>query len=263
MSGKRTACLSFIEKLRSRNDSEKSRQISRSVGPAPWYFSTFPDLQAASGSNYHWTFLGTEGDLAYKVGLRNSLDDRCYQLIASTYTRVFRISQDEFGVWFPGKDNDIIIRCFSLDSLAEFSIDHALLSQINDDKSVPYYCNGTPTCEMRIQCGLLPRKETVHIPQQLKSLDELFLIGSNRSVKHDESAQTIYLIKMRSGELHVLPQKWFTADQFDTGYQWITRVTRDPILKRIIGDGIRIGKFELRNDGMTFLRWITDCDGSK
>ncbi len=263
MSGNRTVSLSFIEKLRSRNDSEKTRQISLSVGPAPWYFSTFPNLQTSSGSIYHWSFLGTEGDLAYKVGLLTSLDEHCYKFLANTYTRVFRISQDEFGVWFPEKDNDIIIRCFSLDSLAEFSIDRTFSSQINENKSAPYYCNGAPTCEMRIQFGLLPRKETVHIPQQLKSLDELFLIGGYRFARDDESAQTICLLKISSAELYILPQKWFTADRFDTGYQWITRVTRDPVSKRIIGDGIRIGRFELRRDGMTFHRWITDCDESK
>lgn len=260
MSGNRTVSLSFIEKLRSRNDSEKTRQISLSVGPAPWYFSTFPNLQTSSGSIYHWSFLGTEGNLAYKVGLVPGSGGGSLKFVASIYTRVFQLSQGNFGVWFQTEDN-MFIHCFALDSLADFTFDSEILSFCKDDKNVPYYCDGTPICEMKIKSGIFPRKESINIPEPLKSMDELFLIGSNLSVNHDESAQTIYNLKIKSKVLRVLPQKWLTADKLDTGYQWITRVTRDPISHRIIGDGIRVGRFELSKDGMNLKRWITDYLG--
>ena len=54
----------------------------------------------------------------------------------------------------------------------------------------------------------------------------------------------------------MLPQTWFTAGKYDIGYQWITRVTRDPATGRILGGGIRIGNFELAEDGMGLERWI-------
>jgi hypothetical protein len=54
----------------------------------------------------------------------------------------------------------------------------------------------------------------------------------------------------------VLPQNWFTANKFDIGYQWITRVSRDPATGRIIGGGIRIGSFELTENGMGLERWL-------
>ena len=53
------------------------------------------------------------------------------------------------------------------------------------------------------------------------------------------------------GEVEVLPQKWFTGDAFDLGYQWITRVVRDSRTGRLVGDGIRISDFVLAADGMT------------
>ena len=47
------------------------------------------------------------------------------------------------------------------------------------------------------------------------------------------------------GTLQLYPQDWFNDAPIDFGYQWVTRVARDPKTGRIHGDGIRIDPFTL------------------
>jgi len=82
------------------------------------------------------------------------------------------------------------------------------------------------------------------------------LIGPYPAKSNDEAACAVAALRPRAGEVTVLPQTWYTANKCDVGYQWITRVTRDPATGRIIGGGIRIGNFELTEDGMRVERWI-------
>jgi hypothetical protein len=83
------------------------------------------------------------------------------------------------------------------------------------------------------------------------SLDELLLLAHRPGQTDDSPAVAIYVWRPRSGRVTVLPQAWFTAESHDLGYDWITRVARDPRTGRIVGDGIRIPAFELDDDGLT------------
>jgi hypothetical protein len=80
------------------------------------------------------------------------------------------------------------------------------------------------------------------------------LIINSTHIDYD-GAYIILALNFNKKIVDIYPQKWFTADKFDTGYEWITRITRDKDTGRFIGDGIRIGKFELCDDGMNLLRW--------
>jgi hypothetical protein len=54
----------------------------------------------------------------------------------------------------------------------------------------------------------------------------------------------------------VVPQRWFTGNAFEVGRQWIARVARDHSSHRLVGEGVRIGSFELSSDGMQITDWI-------
>jgi hypothetical protein len=54
----------------------------------------------------------------------------------------------------------------------------------------------------------------------------------------------------------VLPQKWFNGGKYDFGYQWITRVQRDPRTGQIVGEGIRLGNFLLDRSGTEIQEWL-------
>ena len=47
-----------------------------------------------------------------------------------------------------------------------------------------------------------------------------------------------------------------TPNQYDVGRQWIARVARDPESHRILGEAVRVGNFELSEDGQRVERWL-------
>ena len=118
------------------------------------------------------------------------------------------------------------------------------------------YSATTPLAEMEISSRLTAGTHTVEVPPELLGIDELLLIGPYPATSNDDAACAILVLHPRAGEVTVLPQTWYTANKCDIGYQWITRVTRDPASGRIIGGGIRIGNFELTEDGTGLERWL-------
>lgn len=118
------------------------------------------------------------------------------------------------------------------------------------------YSVTAPLAEIEISSRFTAGKHAVEVPPEFRGLAELLLIGSYPATSNDDAACAIVVLNPRAGEVTVLPQTWFTANKFDIGYQWITRVTRDPVTGRIIGSGIRIRDFELTEDGMGLARWL-------
>jgi hypothetical protein len=55
----------------------------------------------------------------------------------------------------------------------------------------------------------------------------------------------LYVIHPSHGRIEVYPQDWFNQAKLDYGYQWVTRVVREPSTGQIQGDGIRIDPFVL------------------
>jgi len=118
------------------------------------------------------------------------------------------------------------------------------------------YSATAPLAEMEISSRLIAGTHRIEIPPEFRDLEELLLVGSYPSASKDDAACTILVLQPRAGEVTVLPQTWFTANKFDIGYEWITRVTHDPATGRIIGSGIRIRDFELTEDGTMLERWL-------
>jgi hypothetical protein len=149
-------------------------------------------------------------------------------------------------------EKDIRIQCFNPDALKEFDL-HSEILEFKKTKE-PYYCDGEVVCEIIIDSNIYRGSLEIDIPKQFETLNELLIINSTH-IDYD-GTYIILALNFNKKIVDIYPQKWFTADKFDTGYEWITRITRDKDTGRFIGDGIRIGKFELCDDGMNLLRWI-------
>jgi hypothetical protein len=146
------------------------------------------------------------------------------------------------------------VLCFDPDQLAAFPLrDVAGWFKRSQDR---IYSGTAPLAEMEISSRLTAGTHAVEVPAEFRGIDELLLIGPYPATSNDDAACAILALHPRAGEVTVLPQTWFTANKFDIGYQWITRVTRDSATGRIIGGGIRIGGFELTEDGMGLERWL-------
>ncbi|MBL8897103.1 MAG: hypothetical protein JNM84_05725 [Planctomycetes bacterium] len=90
----------------------------------------------------------------------------------------------------------------------------------------------------------------------LDAVDEILMLGEPLPDLGDAHPprSAIYAWEPRRGSITVYPQVWFTAETMDLGYQWITRIARDPATGRFVGGGFRIDDFELDETGTQIAR---------
>jgi hypothetical protein len=227
--------------------------LEKTIGPSPWYWKSFPPVPSASGQSLGWTYHGNEGELAYLVTLGLEQEPAKPRLALNTFCVPFLVPPDRLGIWCP-EPNALRIMCFDPDQLAEFSFAEIVgwFKQSNDK----VYAVTPPLAEIEVSTRLPEGTHKLEIPEDLRSLDELLLVGSRPAKNRDDAAANIYVLYPQAGLVQVLPQRWFTAGQYDVGRQWIARLARDPATQRIIGEGVRMGKFELSEDGCNVASWI-------
>ena len=173
-------------------------------------------------------------------------------LALNTYCSPFAVPELRLGIWCP-EPGYLRLLCFDPDQLAAFPLsDVAGWFKRSQDR---IYSVTAPLAEMEISSRLTAGKHAVDVPPEFRGIEELLLVGSYPATGKDDAACAILVLHPSAGEVTVLPQTWFTANKFDVGYQWITRVARDAATGRIIGGGIRIRDFELTEDGMGLERW--------
>lgn len=161
--------------------------------------------------------------------------------------------ESRLGIWCP-EPGYLRVMCFDPDQLAAFPLrDVAGWFKRSQDR---IYSATAPLAELELSSRLAAGTHAVDVPAEFRDIDELLLVGPYPATSNVDAACAILLLHPRAGEVTVLPQTWFTANKCDIGYQWITRVTRDPATGRIIGGGIRIRNFELTEDGMGLEKWI-------
>ncbi|HKQ49792.1 MAG TPA: hypothetical protein VJZ71_17085 [Phycisphaerae bacterium] len=100
----------------------------------------------------------------------------------------------------------------------------------------------------------------IDLPVAFSGLDRLLMVGSYAMIQEGACAAAFEIrpgTAPGSRRIAVYPQKWFTRDKIDLGYQWITRMAREPDSGRLVGDGIRLPRaFVMEKDGCHVERWI-------
>ena len=91
-------------------------------------------------------------------------------------------------------------------------------------------------------------------PDAMHSIRELLVLGS---VLDRPRSQGIYVMKPREGTIEVLPMDWWNNGDYDFGYEWVTKIARDPNTRNIVGEGVRILPFLLDQSG-NFLGWMEE-----
>ena len=227
--------------------------LEKTPGPSPWYWKTFPSLRGHSGQRFNWTYHGNEGELAYLVTLGLEQEPSTARIALNTFCTPFAIGAGKLGIWCP-EPGSLRILCFDLDKLAGFSFAEIVgwFKQSNDK----IYAATASEAEFELSSRLADGMQKIEVPEEFREIDELLLVGSRPAKTKDDAAATIYVLYPQAGLVDVVPQRWFTARAFEVGRQWIARVARDPSSHRLIGEGVRIGSFELSSDGMEITDWI-------
>jgi hypothetical protein len=227
--------------------------LAHTVGPAPWYWKTFPAVTSINGQRFVWTHQGEQGPLSYVVSLSLGQEPEKPRLALNTYCRPFLVPPDRLGIWCP-EGRSIRFVCFEPDQLKEFDL--AEIAGWFKQSSERIYAATTPIADFEVPLALAAGTHNVDFPLPLRSVDELIVPASYPSMSSADPAFALYVFYLQAGLVEVLPQRWFTNDQYEVGKQWITRAARDPGSHRIYGECFGVGSFLLREDGCRVESWI-------
>jgi len=226
--------------------------LARTIGPAPWYWKTFPQVSSVAGQRFAWTHHGSEGPLGYVISLGLVQEPDKPRLALNTYCRPFFVPPSYLGIWCP-EGRSIRFVCFDLDQLKSFEL--AEIAGWFKQSSERIYAATAPIAEFEpLELGA--STHNIDVPPELRTVDELIIPASYPAKGPDGPAFALYVFYLRAGLVEVLPQKWFTRSQYDIGYQWITRAARDPESNRIFGECFGVGSFLLDEDGCGLDQWI-------
>jgi hypothetical protein len=235
-------------------DASRARKLlSETVGPAPWYWQTFPRFQSHSQQHFVWTHHGTEGSVAHLVTLGLEQDTDAIRLVLNTYCRPFLVASDLLGIWCP-EGRNIRLVCFDPDQLKPF--DMAEVAGWFKQSSDRIYSATAPIADFEIPLSLSAGTHKIEVPRELSSVDELIVPTTYKPMNPDDPAFALFILYLQAGLVEVLPQKWFTAAQYRVGQQWITRAVRDPESHWILGECFGVGTFLLEEDGCRLADWI-------
>jgi hypothetical protein len=228
--------------------------LSKAVGPAPWYWESFPAFRSVAGQRFVWTHHGGEGPIAHLVTLGLEQEPDRARLALNTYCRPFLVSPNFLGIWCP-EGRNIRLACFDPDQLKAFEL--AEVAGWFKQSSDRIYANTAPVADIEVPLTLAPGMNKIQVPGELAGVDELIVPTSYKAMSNDDPAFALFVFYLQAGLVEVLPQKWFTAAQYRVGQQWITRVVRDPESHRMVGECFGVGTFLLEEDGMRLAEWIS------
>jgi hypothetical protein len=218
------------------------------VGPAPWYWKAFPSF----GEDYEWRFIANAGGYpnGNPVLFRNAGSATDYQpvLLVRTYGRALHANVGHVLLWGPRREqNDLLIETFDLSELRPIDV------TAKSDAERVWTTTAEPIDRISIPAALpAGRAPGRYVVRTASTLGEVLMLAEGPSTH--EAATSIYAWTPATGTVDVMPQPWFNEAIADLGYEWITRVTRDPVSGHIFGDGIRIVPFELDANGALLRR---------
>lgn len=227
--------------------------IGRTVGPAPWYWETFPRLNSDSSQRFVWKHQGNEGALGYLISLSAEGEAEQPRLALNTYCRPFLVPPSYLGIWCP-EGGTIRVLCFDPARLKAF--DFAEVAGWFKQSSERIYAATAPIAEFEVPLRLPAGTHKIEVPAELQSVEEVIAPTSYAAKHADDPAFALHVFYLQAGLVEVLPQRWFTSAQYEVGRQWIPRAARDPESHRIIGECFGVGSFQLQEDGQRLEKWI-------
>jgi hypothetical protein len=235
------------------NSTSIRQQLERTVGPAPWYWKTFPAFRSPSGQRFVWTHQGDHGPVAYVVSLAPEQEPDKPRLALNTYCRPIVMSPERLGIWCP-EGRSIRVACFDPDQLETFDL--AEIAGWFKQSSDRIYSKTAPLAEFEVSVTLSPGMHKIDVPAELAAVDEVIVPTSYKAMANVDPAFALFVLYLQAGLVEVLPQKWFTASQYQVGKQWISRAARDEESHRIFGECFGVGSFLLEEDGCQLAEWL-------
>jgi hypothetical protein len=222
-SGRAYACTA-AEPLNQDMRAQAKQALENAAGPTPWWTASLPKI---AHRNLAWR---RDDGTSRSVLDRNGIP--VLSLGFYCYTLAFR---DHMLIWHArGKataPDALHVEIYDLETL---------VTRLGEDPQQyrgSIQTESTPTAVLDLKPLLEGSRECV-FPQEMLGLDELFLFFNS-------SPTALWHLQPAHSRITAYPQDWFNTGDWDYGYQWPTRVKRDPATRLVFGEGIRIGYFAL------------------
>ena len=128
----------------------------------------------------------------------------------------------------------------------------SLCEEMRDDR-VRVMIGGNASAEMSLKTVDAADELRAEFPEQLRSIDELLILCMCSGIREEGANVALLIARPRQSTYWLYPQDWFNSGGFDYGYEWVTRVARNPRTGRVHGEGFRIAPFVL-DDSLRRLR---------
>ena len=216
-------------------------------GPTPWYLR--PTDPAVEG--FHWE--QTHGKWARR-GKTFLVGNVGVVAVLDFYNYVMRLDPSTLLIWnqrsgskYEGSPpvNLVVVRPSLLPSFGD-KLDSEIARM--ETEGMRLALSGRPVVAMNLNTGVIGENLTAAFPKELKAVDELLILCTSSAIaRQDGSGANLALLvaNPRLSSFSLYPQDWFNSADLDFGYQWVTRIARDPQTGRVRGEGFRIDPFEL------------------
>jgi hypothetical protein len=230
-------------------------------GPAPWYLrSDAPELHG-----FTWVAAGDAQSLkTLLVGPKGPV------AILDAYTYTLALDRASLLVWFqrhprsgpasqlPWPTPPVSLFILHPNELVPLKADPAECCATMQQDALALFVEDRPAAELFLSTVNASDELHADFPAELKSRDELLILcqSSGIEIPPESGACDLALLVARpKGRTYRLyPQDWFNTGGLDYGYQWVTRVVRNPRTGLVHGEGFRIDPFVL-DDSLRGLRW--------
>lgn len=225
------------------------------IGPSPWVFQGRSIV--INGIDYRFCETAPkDGKLAGMTSLQDT-NGTTYLLFDFQYYA--RILDDGTALFWreSGEKNKqrIIFDCFKVSTLKPIPDPLTAAREIREKKLgiSPSESFQGWNFSPQVEAGIYP----LSVPHDWSRFEETLVLASHAETNgYDKMSRAIFVFNWIKQQVEVFPQDWFNAGNYDFGYQWITRVARRSD-GSIIGDGIRLGSFELDETNRRINKWLT------
>ena len=222
-------------------------ELRDAPGPSPWYLRGRP----SGVPGFSWEAAGGKGQLAGATVLTGPAGG---VLVLDFHNHVLPLDSATLLVWHQahvasGPTKPVMLRVFCVPDLAPLRGDLETLCASMRAERRPFVSSTPPALEFAIPTTAAAARQPLTFPESLRPIPELLILCASSDVDSDPGADRgqlgLMIASPRDGAFEIVPQDWFNRGGFDYGYEWVTRVARDPRTGRIHGDGIRIEPFVL------------------
>jgi hypothetical protein len=231
-------------------------------GPAPWY----PRVYSQGISAVSWKEPTDIDPGAGAMLLARS--DSGVIAIVGMYSYALEIDENRLVVWYQrfdrqSEDHSKTIDFHFLD-INNLKVIENVPNTLREMKAKGKYLVTTPgSSPFSVPTDLEPGKHKFEYSPEFVQVQELLIWGHStakqfRTQSKNTPSLCLFILKPLVETLEIIPQDWFNHSRLDFGYQWVTRVAREPKSGKIYGGGIRISHFVLDDSLQEIEKWFYD-----